>query len=83
MEVVDEVEDIPSGKSATLTVSLAPGNYVPLCNIVEEKEKESHYQMGMSTEFVLEEAQALLHVGHEMSYPGATRAGILGRLSST
>ena len=50
----DEVEDIPSAKSATLTVSLAPGNYVLLCNIVEEKEKESHYQMGMSTEFVLE-----------------------------
>jgi uncharacterized cupredoxin-like copper-binding protein len=54
MQVVDEVEDIPSGNSATLTVSLDPGNYVLLCNIVEEKENESHYQMGMSTEFSVE-----------------------------
>jgi uncharacterized cupredoxin-like copper-binding protein len=56
MEVVDEVEDIPSGASEELTVSLEAGNYVLICNIVEEVngELEAHYQMGMRVDFEVE-----------------------------
>ena len=53
MEVIDEVEDIPSGDNATLTVTLEAGTYALICNIVEEEngEVESHFQMGMRTSF--------------------------------
>ncbi len=56
MEVVDEVEDLPSGESSDLTVDLDAGNYVLICNIVEEEdgETESHYQEGMRTPFTVE-----------------------------
>jgi uncharacterized cupredoxin-like copper-binding protein len=36
-----EVEDIAPGKSKHLTLTLAPGNYVLVCN------KPGHYSMGM------------------------------------
>ena len=42
---VDEVEDIPAGESAELTVTLTPGHYVLLCNIA------GHYQLGMHADF--------------------------------
>jgi uncharacterized cupredoxin-like copper-binding protein len=42
---VDEVEDIPAGESAELTVTLTAGHYVLLCNIA------GHYQLGMRTDF--------------------------------
>ncbi len=45
---VDEVEDITSGSSAELTVTLAPGHYVILCNL------ESHYAEGMAADFTVE-----------------------------
>ena len=56
MEVVDEVEDLPSGESEELTVELEPGGYALLCNIVEEAngEVESHYDFGMRTGFTVE-----------------------------
>lgn len=57
IEVVDEAEDISSGDSAGLTVNLAPGSYILLCNIVEEEESgelEAHYEMGMRTAFTVE-----------------------------
>jgi uncharacterized cupredoxin-like copper-binding protein len=56
IEVVDEVEEIPSGESRELSVDLDTGNYVLICNIVEEEdgETESHYQEGMRTEFTVE-----------------------------
>ena len=57
MEVVDEAEDIPAGESVDLTVSLEPGHYVLICNILEEEEDgehESHFQMGMRTDFEVE-----------------------------
>lgn len=50
IEPVDEVEDVPSGKSGELTVDLAAGHYVVFCNVVE-KEEGSHYQNGMSADF--------------------------------
>jgi uncharacterized cupredoxin-like copper-binding protein len=43
VEHVDEVEDINSGSSDTLAVSLTAGNYVLICNL------PSHYQQGMHT----------------------------------
>jgi uncharacterized cupredoxin-like copper-binding protein len=56
MEVIDEVEDLPSGESAELTVDLDAGSYALICNIVEEEngETESHFQMGMRTTFEVE-----------------------------
>lgn len=44
---VDEVEDIPAGEKAELTVTLTPGHYVLLCNIA------GHYQLGMRTDFTV------------------------------
>ena len=54
MEVVDEIEDIPVGESQDLTMSLAAGHYVLLCNIYSEDEQEAHYQLGMRTNFTVE-----------------------------
>jgi len=45
---VDEVEDITSGSSAELAVTLAPGHYVILCNL------EGHYAKGMAADFTVE-----------------------------
>lgn len=54
IEPVDEVEEIPVGESRTLTVDLAAGSYVLICNIYDEDEQESHYQEGMRTAFTVE-----------------------------
>ena len=42
---VDEIEDIAVGANPTLTVDLAAGHYVLLCNI------EAHYAQGMRADF--------------------------------
>lgn len=42
---VDEIEDIVVGATPTLTVDLAAGHYVLLCNI------EAHYGQGMRADF--------------------------------
>lgn len=47
MEVIDEIEDIPVGESQQLTVTLEPGSYALVCNIL------AHYQMGMRTSFTV------------------------------
>jgi uncharacterized cupredoxin-like copper-binding protein len=39
--VTNEIEDIDPGKSGTLTVELAPGTYILLCN------KTGHFKAGM------------------------------------
>jgi uncharacterized cupredoxin-like copper-binding protein len=41
IEVTNEIEDIDPGKSGTLTVQLAPGTYILLCN------KTGHFKAGM------------------------------------
>ena len=51
IEVVDEIEDIPVGETQDLTVTLAAGKYVLLCNIYDETEQEAHYKMGMRIPF--------------------------------
>jgi uncharacterized cupredoxin-like copper-binding protein len=55
--VLDEVEDIEGGDEAELTLDLDAGDYVFLCNIVEEEETgevESHFAEGMHTSFTVE-----------------------------
>lgn len=42
---VDEIEDIEAGATPTLSVDLAAGHYVLLCNI------ETHYEQGMRADF--------------------------------
>jgi uncharacterized cupredoxin-like copper-binding protein len=42
---VGEIAKIPGGTSAAVTLDLAPGNYVFICNIA------GHYQLGMHTAF--------------------------------
>ena len=51
IEVVDEIEDIPVGETQQVTVDLAAGTYVLVCNIYDEDEDEAHYQTGMHTNF--------------------------------
>jgi uncharacterized cupredoxin-like copper-binding protein len=55
-KVLDEVEDIESGDTAELTLDLEPGDYVLLCNVVEEEdtEVESHFAEGMHASFTVE-----------------------------
>lgn len=53
-EVIDEIEEIPVGESAELTVTLEAGNYVLICNIYTESEQEAHYAMGMRVAFTVE-----------------------------
>jgi len=54
IEPVDEIEDIAVGDTATLTVSLDPGSYVFICNIVDEDTGDSHYHQGMRVGFTVE-----------------------------
>jgi uncharacterized cupredoxin-like copper-binding protein len=42
-----EVEDIDSGKNKRLTLKLAPGHYVLICN------QPGHYSMGLHTSLVV------------------------------
>ena len=54
--VVDEVEDIEAGDTAELTLDLEAGDYVLLCNVVEDEdgEVESHFAEGMHADFTVE-----------------------------
>jgi uncharacterized cupredoxin-like copper-binding protein len=45
LTLVDEVEDIAVGATASLPVDLATGHYVVICNVA------THYTSGMHTEF--------------------------------
>jgi uncharacterized cupredoxin-like copper-binding protein len=45
---VDEIEDIEPNATPTLTVTLAPGHYVILCNI------EEHYGKGMHADLTVQ-----------------------------
>ena len=45
---VGEIATIPGGTSAAVTLHLAPGKYVLICNI------PGHYQLGMRASFVVE-----------------------------
>jgi hypothetical protein len=57
VELIDEIEDIAVGDTASVTANLEAGSYVLICNILEEEEGgelESHYQQGMRTGFTVE-----------------------------
>jgi uncharacterized cupredoxin-like copper-binding protein len=45
---VGEIASIPAGKSASVTLDLAPGKYVFICNVA------GHYQLGMHTGFTVD-----------------------------
>ena len=56
-KLLGEVEEIEAGDTAELTLDLEAGDYVLLCNIVEEEEGgevESHFAEGMHTTFTVE-----------------------------
>jgi uncharacterized cupredoxin-like copper-binding protein len=53
MEVEGEIEDIAVDGSETLTLDLAAGSYVLICNIYDDTEKEAHYQEGMRAAFTV------------------------------
>jgi len=53
MVVEGEIEDIAVGASDTLTLDLAAGKYVLICNIYTEEENEAHYHEGMRTDFTV------------------------------
>lgn len=53
-KVVDSIEEIPGHETRMLTLDLAAGHYVLLCNRVEiepDGEVESHFAEGMHTDF--------------------------------
>jgi len=54
LELIDEIEDMAVGDTATLTVSLDAGNYVLICNIYDADEVEAHYQEGMRVGFTVD-----------------------------
>ncbi len=41
LTLIDEIEDIVPGASATLTIDLTPGTYLVVCNL------PAHYELGM------------------------------------
>jgi len=49
VEALGEVEDVAVGSTKTVTLDLAPGKYLLLCNIVDGG--EVHYKLGMRTAF--------------------------------
>lgn len=53
MEVMGEIEDVTVGSSKSLTLDLAAGKYVLICNIYTEEENEAHYHEGMRTDFTV------------------------------
>lgn len=50
---VGEVEDIAAGETGSLKADLEAGEYVLLCNLVDENEGEAHYAEGMVTTFTV------------------------------
>lgn len=50
-EVVDEIEQINPGRTSNLTVTLEAGNYVLICNMVNQGFE--HYALGMHTAFTV------------------------------
>jgi uncharacterized cupredoxin-like copper-binding protein len=56
IEVIGEIEEFPPGETQSATFDLEAGNYVLICNVVEEHEGEieAHYSLGMRTGFTVE-----------------------------
>ena len=54
LELQGEIEDIAVGDTQSVTLDLAAGNYVLICNIYDADEQEAHYQEGMRVAFSVE-----------------------------
>jgi len=54
IEVFDKIEDIPVGETQEVTVELAAGSYVLICNIYDADTGHVHYALGMRTVFTVE-----------------------------
>ena len=52
-EVMGEIEDIAVGSTENLTLELAAGHYAIICNVYTAAENESHYKLGMATNFTV------------------------------
>jgi hypothetical protein len=55
--VLGEVEDVATSTEQSLSLDLEAGNYLLLCNIIEEEESgeiESHFANGMYASFTVE-----------------------------
>ena len=56
-QLLDEIEDIAPGETKELSLDLAEGNYVLICNMVHQEDDgtlEVHYALGMRTAFRVE-----------------------------
>jgi uncharacterized cupredoxin-like copper-binding protein len=53
VEAIDEIEEFPPGETQSLTLDLAAGSYVLICNVYSEDEQESHYHEGMRVAFTV------------------------------
>ena len=51
LELIDEVEDVKPGETKSFMVTLAPGNYVMACNVVENGER--HFMNKMYKAFTV------------------------------
>ena len=54
---LDEIDDVPPGQTKQLSIDLAKGNYVVICNMVHVEADgsiEVHYQLGMHEAFRVE-----------------------------
>jgi uncharacterized cupredoxin-like copper-binding protein len=54
IEVLDKIEDIAVGETQEVTVELAAGSYVLICNIYDADMGHVHYALGMRTAFTVE-----------------------------
>lgn len=56
VELIGEIEEFEPNASESGTFDLEAGKYVLICNLVEEEEGalESHYGLGMSTDFTVQ-----------------------------
>ena len=56
IEVIGEIEEFDVGGTQTGTFDLQAGNYVLICNVVEEHEGEveAHYKLGMRAAFTVQ-----------------------------
>ena len=52
MTAVGEISETAAGASGTVTLDLAPGKYLLICNIVDA-DGTAHYGSGMSTAFIV------------------------------
>jgi hypothetical protein len=56
-QLIDEIEEISPGETKELSLDLAEGNYVLICNMVHVEDDgsvEVHYALGMRTAFRVE-----------------------------